>query len=142
YYVEATDGRGNVTRSDIQHVWVGGATTPPPATGGQFVMDGVLDPDAKQIATKNGMYLYYSMHAGKLYVACNDAGEGSDHFIYVASPPGAMVPANWAKTGQIAQWAAYLADENDNTYSAWFDAQGAAQAATGPNGGVLEGTLD
>jgi hypothetical protein len=142
YYVEATDAKGNVTRSDIQHVWVGGSTISPPATGGQFVMDGVLDADAREVASKNGMRLYCSMHGGKLYVATNDAGEGSDHFIYVADTPGAMRAANWAKSGQIAQWSAYLADENDNNYSAWFDAHGAAQAATGTNGGVLEGTLD
>ena len=145
YYVEATDSKGNVTRTDIQHVWVGGSTTPPPTPGGgAFVMDGALDADAKEIATRNGMHLYYSMHAGKLYLATNDAGEGSDHFIYLAgaSGAGAMVPANWAKAGQIAQWAAFLADENDNDYEAWSDAAGANQAATGANGGVLEGTID
>jgi hypothetical protein len=53
------------------------------------------------------------------------------------------VAANWAKAGQIAQWDAYLADENNNDYEAWYDAPaGATQAATGPNGGVLEGTID
>jgi autotransporter-associated beta strand protein len=53
-----------------------------------------------------------------------------------------MVPANWAKDGQIAQWAAYLADENGNDYEGWFDAAGTTLAATGTNGGVLEGTID
>src|SRR5439155_2685499 len=122
-----------------QHVWVGGSTTSP---GGQFAMDGQLDADAREISSKNGMHLYYSMHGGKLYVATNDAGEGNDHFIYVAHVPGAMRAANWAKAGQIAGWDAYLADENDNTYSGWFDASGAVQNATGANGGVLEGTID
>ncbi len=140
YYVEATDSRGNITRTDIQHVWVGGSTTSP--GGGQFTLDGALDADAREIATGNGKHLYYSMHAGKLYVATDAAGDGNDRFIYVAHTPGAMAPANWAKSGQIAQWDAYLADENDNGWSGWFDAQGAVENATDHNGGVLEGTID
>jgi hypothetical protein len=54
-----------------------------------------------------------------------------------------MRAANWAKSGQIAGWDAYLADENNNDFEAWFDAAaGAGQAATGANGGVLEGTIN
>jgi hypothetical protein len=147
YYIEAIDAKGNLTRTDIQHVFVGGSTSPPPPPpggGSAFVMDGALDADAKEIASKNGMKLYYSMHGGKLYIATNDAGEGSDHFIYLAGEngAGAMTNANWAKAGQIAQWAAFLADENNNDFEGWFDATGASAAATGANGGVLEGTID
>jgi hypothetical protein len=138
YFVEAIDNRGNIARTDIQHVWVGGQTTLP----GDFSMDGVLDADATEIASNGGMKLHYARKGAKLYVATNDAGEGNDHFIYLARTPGAMRPANWAKAGQIAQWDAYLADENSNDWEGWFDTTGAAQAATGPNGGVLEGTLD
>lgn len=139
YYVEAVDANGNITRSDIQHVWVGNSTG-----GGDsgFTLDGALDSGVTEVASHNGMHLYFGRKGSKIYLATNDAGEGNDHFIYLARSPGAMVPANWAKAGQVAQWDAYLADENNNTYSGWFDAQGASQSATGANGGVLEGTLD
>lgn len=244
YYVEAVDGEGNVTKSDIQHVWVGmntqggggdGGVTinPDPAVAGQsvtisydpaggplvgvgqvylhygfnqwspvispdpamtwnagssaweisvpvqsaatqldmvfndgagtwdnnngqdwhftvtgaapppgFVMDGQLDAGAVEVAANGGLSLWADLEGDTLYVATQDAGEGNDHFIYVAQSPGAMVSANWAKAGQIAAWDAFLADENDNDYESWFDASGTNAAATGANGGVLEGTLN
>jgi hypothetical protein len=242
YYVEAIDARGNIARSDIQHVWVGaGVATPvgdtvtvnpdpvvagqsvlvtydplggplagasqvymhygfnnwaavPPdfamtwnaaesvwtgsvpvtaaanqfdvvfnngagtwdnnngqdwhftVTGAQapaFVMDGVLDASASQVAANGSRQLYAAMNGDVLYVATQDAGEGNDVFIYVADTPGSLVAANWAKAGQIAHWDAFLADENNNDFENWFDAvAGAAQAATAANGGVLEGTLN
>jgi hypothetical protein len=79
-----------------------------------------------------------------LYVAAPDAGEGNDHFIFLARTPGALRAAPWAKAGQVAGWDAFLADENNNNFVAWFDAGAgvSVQAATGPNGGVLEGTIN
>jgi hypothetical protein len=240
YYVEAIDSRGNITRSDIQHVWVGSGTTTPggvveitpnPAVAGQtvaltydpaggplagasqvylhygfndwqtvaqdilmswnaadaiwnvnvpvaasasqldivfnngaglwhnnngqdwhfnvmgtqgpaFVMDGVRDSVAQSVTANGTRHLYAAISGDTLYVASEDAGEGNDVFIYLADTPGPLVAANWAKAGQIAQWDAVLADENDNDYEAWADAVGATQAATGANGGVLEGTIN
>jgi Glycosyl hydrolase family 57/Carbohydrate binding domain (family 25) len=110
----------------------------PPA----FVMDGTLDPGATLIATDAGQGLYAGLDGDVLYVATDDAGEGEDVFIYLALSPGAMTPANWAKAGQIAQWDAYLADENDNDFQDWFDVTSFADSATGINGGVLEGLID
>jgi len=128
------------------HFAVQGADPPP------FVMDGVLDavscvPGGAsapicEVAANNGYHLWVGLDGDALYVASEDAGEGADVFIYVANTPGPLRAANWAKAGQVADWSAYLADENNNDYEAWFDASGATQAATGPNGGVLEGTLD
>ncbi len=245
YYVEATDGRGNLYRSDIQHVWVG-ANTPPPSnrvtispaqpqaggtvtvsydaaggplasaspvrlhygfnnwalvnptdpamtfdTGTQrwtstlaipitatqfdvvfnngagtwdnnsgadwhfpvqaappppFTLDGVLDAGATLLTqSANGTMKIWAKASGTvLYLAIPDAGEGNDHFCYLAgqSGPGAMVNANWAKAGQIAQWGAFMADENSNDYEGWFDASGALGVTTAANGGVLEGTID
>ncbi|MFM7413256.1 MAG: autotransporter-associated beta strand repeat-containing protein, partial [Planctomycetota bacterium] len=161
YYVEATDAFGNLTKTDIQHVYIGtgsgttgggggtpgggggggggGGTTPTPSG---FTMDGVLDASATLAAQKSGMSLWVGKQGSSLYVATPDAGEGSDHFVFVAKTPGSLVAAPWAKAGQVAQWDAFLADENDNTYSAWFDAQAAGVSATGANGGVLEGVID
>ncbi len=113
------------------------SSEPPPWT-----MDGALEPTATLLASNGGMNLWADLAGDVLYVATNDAGEGDDHFLYIAESPGAMVPANWAKAGQIAAWDAYLADENNNDYESWFDASGTTQAATGANGGVLEGTID
>ena len=107
-----------------------------------FVMDGVLDAGAEQIATDSGQALYAALDGDVLYVATEDAGEGEDVFIYLALSPGAMTAANWGKAGNIAQWDAFLADENDNDYESWFDVTGFAEAATGANGGVLEGIID
>lgn len=116
-------------------------------TGGQagqtWTMDGVRDTDSKLIASNNGMNLWAGLKGDTLYVATNDAGEGNDHFIFVASnPAGALRAAPWAKAGQVANWLAFLADENDNTYNSWFDTTVTRASATGANGGVLEGTID
>ncbi len=118
------------------HFTVDGGTTP------GWQMDGQLDAGATLVASDNGRNLWIDFDGTTLYVATEDAGEGQDHFIYVASPPGSLQPANWAKAGSIAAWEAYLADENDNGFNDWFDASGTRQSATGANGGVLEGTLD
>ena len=114
----------------------GGMTTDP-----NFEMDGQRDSDATLIAANGGQSLFVALHGEHLYVATEDAGEGNDHFIYLASEPGTLVAANWAKNGQVASWDAFLADENDNSFTDWFDASGHSEAATGDNGGFLEGFL-
>jgi hypothetical protein len=116
-------------------------------TGGQagqtWTMDGVRDTDSKLIASNGGMNLWAGLKGDTLYVATNDAGEGNDHFIFVASnPPGALRTAQWAKAGQVANWLAFLADENTNDFEGWFDTTVTRAAMTGANGGVLEGTID
>ncbi len=151
YYVEAVDQYGNIAKTDIQHVYVGvgsgtsgvggggGGTTTPVVN---FTMDGVLDAAVTLAGTNNGMSLWYGIDGTRFYVATPDAGEGSDHFIFVARTPGALRAAPWAKTGKVAGWDAFLADEDSNSYSGWFDAAGGGVSATGANGGVLEGVID
>jgi len=61
--------------------------------------------------------------------------------------PGPLRAAPWGKAGQAAAWDLFLADENNNGFSGWFDGSGAqtmasVRNATGANGGVLEGTVD
>ena len=119
------------------HFSVGGG-----GSGEDWVMDGVRDARAFNIVSNNGMTLWAGLDGDVLYVATDDAGEGNDHFVYLAIIPGNMRDANWAKSGRIANWSAYLADENDNDYEAWYDATGDTDQATGSNGGVLEGTID
>ncbi|MEN1678130.1 MAG: hypothetical protein AAGJ46_00945 [Planctomycetota bacterium] len=110
--------------------------------GIEFVMDGQLDEIAEVAATADGQTLHWAVDGNRLYLATEDAGEGADVFIYVSDTPGDPTDANWAKAGAIAEWDAFLADENDNDFEGWFDAPAGAQAATGENGGVLEGVID
>jgi hypothetical protein len=249
YYVEATDTRGNVKRSPIQHVWVGDAdspgggggtvvvVSPSPVQAGESVtvtydaagrslasaavvkahvgfnqwstvlapdttmtrgidgkwtcrvlvpssatqldlvfndgagtwdnnggqdwhfavegglddawqLDGTLDPGATLVATRGSRNIWAGMRGDRLYVATQDAGEGSDVFLFLAAEIGSPVNAPWSKGGRVMAWDLFLADENDNGFSGWFNAQqsqaiGAdAASATGTDGGVLEGTVD
>jgi len=115
-------------------------------TGGapidQWELDGVRDADATLVATRGAMQLFAGMKGDTLYVATNDAGEGNDHFIFVSQTPSALVPAPWAKSGRVAGWSCFLADENSNDYEGWFETTATPLAATGANGGVLEGTIN
>lgn len=112
-------------------------------------MNGVRDFKAVRIA-QHGLDLYTRFDGRYLYVATQDAGEGNDHFIFVTTNPTAAVAAPWAKSGQVAPWLAYLADENDSDFCGWFDASGSlitnrflARASTYfQNGGRLEGVID
>ena len=140
YYVEAIDGKGNIARSEIQHVWVGGGGSTP--GGGGFVMDGQLDPNTTLAGSNAGLSLNYSRKSGVLYVSTNAAGGGNDRFIYIARVPGVMQAANWAKFGQVARWDAFLGNEADNNWSGWFDAPAGATAQASNAGARLEGTLD
>ncbi|HMO51930.1 MAG TPA: metallophosphoesterase [Kiritimatiellia bacterium] len=120
-----------------------------------FAIDGLLDNPAWSRAS-NGMNLYAAIRENFLYVATQDAGEGSDHFIYVADQLTTQRPANWAKSGTIMQWGAFLADENDGAFQAWYGASSGAplndptrylSMTSGTNNnapvgnGVLEGTM-
>jgi hypothetical protein len=121
------------------HFDVTGGVAPP-----SFVMDGVLDGGTTVLTTNAGLFLRAALSGDVLYVAAPDAGEGNDHFIYLAGQagPGPLQAANWAKAGQVSRWDAFLADENNNDFEGWFDATGTRAAATGGNGGVLEGTIN
>jgi len=138
------DGRG---------VDAGGCTT---AT---FVLDGALDASAPVIAggVTSVRLAVTVTAAGVLYVATDDAGEGSDHFVLVSgtAPGAAALAAPFAKAGTVAAGTGpllFLADENDNDFEGWFRRETGTgdtllsgtgyDAATGSNGGVLEGTLD
>ncbi len=115
---------------------------PPPPS---WTIDGVRDADSVLVAANGGMSLWAGLKGDDLYVACNDAGEGNDHFIFVAAEggAGALRAAPWAKAGQAASWRCFLADENNNDFEGWFDHGAArAQAATTTNANVLEGTVN
>ncbi len=136
---------------------VGGGETDP-ASGGDtqrptdiryYQMDGVADFRSTVVA-QNGLILRAAFDGRYLYVATQDAGEGNDHVIFIATNPASAVNAPWAKGGTVGRYAAFLADENDNGFAGWFNAANQmitnlflARAATYyQNGGWLEGVLD
>jgi hypothetical protein len=120
------------------HFTVTGGTAPPST----WTMEGQLDAEATLVAANGGLHLYAGVKGNILYVACADAGEGNDHFILMARTPGALRAAPWAKAGQVANWDAFLADENNNDYEGWFDAAGTTACASGTGSGYLEGTIN
>jgi hypothetical protein len=120
-----------------------------------FKMDGLLDDPGWKRAS-HGLNLYAAIREGTLYLATEDAGEGSDHFIFVNDQRVGSREASWAKSGQVMAWSAFLADENDNGFHGWFgpdeerltDTRTYRSVTSGLNNnerqgnGVLEGTID
>jgi hypothetical protein len=118
-------------------------------------MDGLLD-DPSWKRASHGLNLYAAIREGTLYLATEDAGEGSDHLIFLNDERVGLHAASWAKAGQIMAWSAFLADENDNGFHGWFghdeerltDARTYRSVTSGLNNngrsgnGVLEGTID
>ncbi len=109
--------------------------------GDDWVMDGELDAAATLVASNGELALYAGFANGTLYVAGPDAGEGNDHFIFVSAQPGSLWSAPWAKAGQVASWACFLANENNNLWSGWQETSASNASATGGGSGWLEGTL-
>ena len=138
YFVEATDNKGLIKRSPILHTFVGTGDGSGPGPSGDFVMDGSLDENVQFIGSENGVNFYADWNHEQLYVAC-DSATNEDHFIFVSDGSSTMIPAPWAKSGQVAQWSAYLANESTNGWSGWFDIGGVQAQARGT---VLEGLLD
>jgi len=125
----------------------------------RFTMDGTLDPLAWLLSSHGDMHLwaFYDPDSTRLYLATETAGNGlpvgfqNDHFVFLSRWPFAgLVPAPWAKSGAVAAFDLFLADENDNDWIRWYDASGQVQedpqtfawaAAPGPIG-VMEGVVN
>ncbi len=128
------DGNGNWDNNNGAD-WHFTVVGTPPA----FVMDGQLDTTASAIASDGVRTLYAAASGGELYIAATPALPGEDRFVVVAGEPGSLQSAMWAKTGTVAQWDAFVADEADNGFFGWFDHQAPVSIA---NGAVLEATID
>ena len=112
-----------------------------------YVLDGILDTnEATYLKAQGNLGLYADFNGKLLYVATQDAGEGSDHFILVTSDPNPQLNSPWSKRGSVYGRMHFLADENDSDFEGWFidNALDSTIPATTPinNGGMLEGTLD
>jgi hypothetical protein len=122
-----------------------------------IIIDGELDSIAVLLSENGGMHLwgYYDQDSGKLYIATEAAGDGglgfqNDHFIFISLSPTELRPAPWNKSGYVANWNLFLADENDNSFAGFFDSSGIyigsspfLQCSSGPSVEyVLEGLID
>lgn len=116
-----------------------------------FVLDGQLDAAAVQVTTRGGGQTLWAAQSNHyLYVATQDAGEGRDAFLFLATAPDALTnAAPWGKAGTALAYDAFLADENDSNYSHGFAEDGLAAdvamvrtATPWCNGAVLEGVID
>ena len=159
YYIEAEDSYGNVSRSSIRHVWVGSNGNSGSGDGNGngdnndgsnlFTLDGELDTNAELVSKQEngGQELFALRKDNMLYVSAPSAAlTGTDQFIILTDDPEkSLTNAPWAKEGSVAQWDLFLANEADNNWSGWFDAEEGQPDVNflGQTAGtVLEGTVD
>jgi hypothetical protein len=156
YYVAASDQKGNLTNTPIQHVYVGanaGSTptpTPPPAaTPIPFALDGTAD-SSGYLQNSNAMTIYAAVRGGTLYLATwspGSSGGANDHFIFATDQllPSASAVSPWAKAGMVATAATkpFIGGESLSNYSGWFNAPATSKVVkSAANGGQMEGTID
>lgn len=136
YYVEASDSYGHVTRSQIEHVAVGGSAN----SGDGYSMDGTVDGSAQLATGSSSVPLYYDFDGSMLYLATDAAATlGLDVFLVISDQPGGLTPAMWAKAGSVAAWTAFVGNESTNNWCGWFD-QGASTHVA--SGNALEAVFD
>ena len=102
-------------------------------------VDGLLDDDAILVAQNNGNELYAGVRGTTLYIAAPGASGGNDHFVFLADSPGSPTGAPWAKSGSVADWSAYIGNEENSGWVGWFDTSADLEVATGT---WVEGTID
>jgi hypothetical protein len=168
YYVTATDQKGNVANTPIQHVYVAPnpnatptptltptptptptATPTPSPTPIPFTLDGQVD-YAGYLQNASGMTIYAAVRGGILYVATwspGNNGGANDHFIFVTDQllPSASAPAPWVKAGTVAVASnkPFIGGESMNSYCAWFNAPASSRVVKSPtSSGQIQGTID
>ncbi|MCF8242577.1 MAG: T9SS type A sorting domain-containing protein [Melioribacteraceae bacterium] len=105
----------------------------------EFVMDGEVDASAVKVISNDGIDLYLAWEEPILYIATQSASsQANDIFVFFADGQNEMIDAPWGKSGFVAGWSAYMANESDNNYNSWYDNTGTTGIAAG---NVLEGTI-
>jgi hypothetical protein len=131
------------------------AAPPPPDP---FVAgDGVVDTGATAIpgGGPSTMSIQAAVSGNWLYLATQNTGAGSDHFVFLSKDaPGALAAAPWSKAGMVAlpSTAFFAARENDGPFAGWFKADGTlleaagtesrADLSCGASGSFFEATID
>ncbi|MFV1884311.1 MAG: T9SS type A sorting domain-containing protein [Balneola sp.] len=105
-----------------------------------FIIDGNLDENATLISSNNGLNLYVQWQEPILYIATEAANSGAnDKFILISDGNSSLTNSPWNKAGQVAQWGAFLANEQSNNYQSWFDQTGTSSSNAGA---YLEGSIN
>ncbi len=128
----------------------GGADWIVPVSGAApspFVMDGQLDASATVLATGGGLTLWGALNGEILYVATEGTSHTAalDRFLFLTDDTTTSRGAPWSKTGSVISWDYFLAAEESNLWSGWFDGMGAVTTQAGldqAHGTTLEGTID
>lgn len=107
----------------------------------EFIMDGKPDTSSYEAASSSLMKLLLGYNGRELYVATESAQScGSDVFIYISDAKSQMTASPWAKSGSVAQWSVFLANESSNNWCGWTGA--ASGSATATAGNFLEGKIN
>ena len=135
FVIHYNDNTWNNNNGQDFHITIGGGS------GGQtYVMDGNLDATAQSVSINQNSNLYLGWNGTDLYVATQSAqAQGNDVFIFLADSGRNMIPAPWAKTGNVAGWSLFLGNESSNNWSGWFDHSSNPGKASGS---VLEGSIN
>jgi len=117
YYIEATDTKGNISRSDIAHVWVGGNSTGGGGGGGgnatlvsaqQPVLGGPVNIRYAKSGTPLGaaqVYIHIGHSGWKDVILPNPAMlDGGDAWTYTYQPPAGATQINFAFRSVSNQW--------------------------------------
>jgi glycosidase len=116
-----------------------GFERPPPPPEPPVTIDGQFDEEYTTLVSASAGAIHATIEGDILYLATDPAMDGRDRFLLLALEPGPMSDAMWAKAGQVAQFDAFMGNENDNNWAGWFDA---AQPQGPVSGEVLEGAID
>lgn len=109
-------------------------------TSSTFIMDGNLDNNSFKASSNNNADLYIGWNGDELYVATQSAfSQGKDVFIFIADSTNELIASPWAKTGSVAKWKAFLANESTNNYVTWTDDNGLGEKNSGS---FLEGKIN
>lgn len=118
---------------------------PPPRPAGRYVMDGLLDPSARLVASNAGAHLWADFWKGQLYVATEAAAAGgSDLCILVAGSRGTLRAAPLGKAGEVGAFRSVLSRRAAGPGAAWTDGldRDLGNFSVDTSGTVLEGVID
>ena len=92
----------------------------------EYTLDGSLDTVAQLIAVSSNstLHLWAHWNGTKLYLATEKGASGQDRFLLLTRSLTSTAPAIWAKAGQVAQWDAFIGNEESNSWNGWFNSTG------------------
>jgi len=105
-----------------------------------WIMDGKRDSSAKLLTSNNEMNLYVDWDSSSLYISTESApNQNGDIFIFVADSASTTNNSPWGKSGKVATWDAFIANESTNNYASWNDQNGSTELKAGAD---IEGKIN